>query len=216
MERRLAMTRILIADDHEVVRSGLRRVLEAQTGWEVVAEAADGMDAIGKAAATKPDVAVLDYTMPLVNGAEVTRQIRARLPQTEVLIFTIHEDELLIAELLQAGARGYVLKSDLTGQLLDAIRSLSEHKPFFTTTISESLLASFLSQHTRKGIRLSDGERTVIQLISEGHTNRQVAKIQEISLKTVENRRRAIMSKLHLSSAAEMILYAIRNGLIEP
>jgi len=216
MERRLAMTRILIADDHEVVRSGLRRVLEAQTGWEVVAEAADGMDAIGKAAATKPDVAVLDYTMPLVNGAEVTRQIRARLPQTEVLIFTIHEDELLIAELLQAGARGYVLKSDLTGQLLDAIRSLSGHKPFFTTTISESLLASFLSQHTRKGIRLSDGERTVIQLISEGHTNRQVAKIQEISLKTVENRRRAIMSKLHLSSAAEMVLYAIRNGLIEP
>src|SRR5262245_54353711 len=216
MERRLAMTRILIADDHEVVRSGLRRVLEAQTGWEVVAEAADGMDAIGKAAATKPDVAVLDYTMPLVNGAEVTRQIRARLPQTEVLIFTIHEDELLIAELLQAGARGYVVKSDLPGQRLDAIRLLSEYKPFFTTTISESLLASFLSQHTRKGIRLSDGERTVIQLISEGHTNRQVAKIQEISLKTVENRRRAIMSKLHLSSAAEMILYAIRNGLIEP
>src|SRR5262245_12802540 len=210
------MTRILIADDHEVVRSGLRRVLEAQTGWEVVAEAADGIDAIGKAAATKPDVAVLDYTMPLINGAEVTRQIRARLPNTEVLIFTVHEDELLIAELLQAGARGYVLKSDLTGELLHAIRSLSEHRPFFTATISESLLVSYLSQHTRQGTGLSDGERTVIQLIAEGNTNRQVAKIQAISLKTVENRRRAIMSKLHLSSAAEMVLYAIRNGLIEP
>src|SRR5262249_43211779 len=165
---------------------------------------------------TKPDVVVLDYTMPLVNGAEVTRQIRARLPQTEVLIFTIHEDELLIAELLQAGARGYVLKSDLSGQLLAAIRSLAEHKPFFTATISESLLASFLSQHMRKGIRLSDEERTVIQLISEGNTNRQVANIQDISLKTLENRRRAIMHKLRLSSAAEMVLYAIRNGLIEP
>jgi DNA-binding NarL/FixJ family response regulator len=210
------MTRILIADDHEVVRSGLRAVLEAQPGWEVVAEAADGKDAVGKAAATKPDVAVLDYMMPLINGAEATRQIRARLPQTEVLIYTIHEDERLIAELLRAGARGYVLKSDFSGQLLNAIYSLAEHKPFFAATVSEALLGSFLTPQGGDRACLDDGERTVVQMIADGHTNRQVSKRLEISLKTVENRRRVIMSKLHLSSAAELVLYAIRNGLVDP
>jgi DNA-binding NarL/FixJ family response regulator len=210
------MTRILIADDHHVIRSGLRRVLEVQPGWEVVAEAADGKDAINKATATKPDVAVLDSMMPLVNGVEATRQIRARLPKTEVLIFTIHDDEQHIAELLEAGARGYVLKSDLTGQLLRAIESLAEHKPFFTATVSEILLGSFLTQQRRDGIHLIDWERTVMQLIAEGHTNRQAAKILGVSLKTVANSRAAIMRKLNLSSAAAMVLYAIRNGLVEP
>ena len=209
------MTRILIADDHDVVRSGLRRVLEAQPGWEVVAEAADGKDAIDKAAATKPDVAVLDSMMPLVNGAGATRQIRARLPKTEVLIFTIHDDERHIAELLEAGARGYVLKSDITGQLLDAIASLAKHKPFFTTTVSETLLGSFLTQERRDGICLSDWDRTVVRLIAEGHKNRQAAKILGVSRKTVENSRTAIMRRLNLPSAAAMVLYAIRNGLVE-
>jgi DNA-binding NarL/FixJ family response regulator len=209
------MTRILIADDHDVVRSGLRRVLEAQPGWEVVAEAADGKDAIDKAAATKPDVAVLDSMMPLVNGVEATRQIRARLPKTEVLIFTIHDDEQHIAELLEAGARGYVLKSDITGQLLDAIASLAKHKPFFTTTVSETLLGSFLTQERRDGICLSDWDRTVVRLIAEGHRNRQAAKILGVSRKTVENSRTAIMRRLNLPSAAAMVLYAIRNGLVE-
>ena len=209
------MTRILIADDHCVVRSGLRRVLEAQPGWEVVAEAADGKDAIDKAAATKPDVAVLDSMMPLVNGAGATRQIRARLPKTEVLIFTIHDDEQHIAELLEAGARGYVLKSDITGQLLDAIASLAKHKPFFTTTVSETLLGSFVTQERRDGICLSDWDRTVVRLIAEGHKNRQAAKILGVSRKTVENSRTAIMRRLNLPSAAAMVLYAIRNGLVE-
>lgn len=210
------MTRILIADDHDVVRSGLRAVLESQPGWKVVAEAADGKDAIGKAAATKPDVAVLDYMMPLINGLEATRHIRARLPKTEVLIFTIHEDEQLIAEVLNAGARGYVLKTDLSRQLLAAIQSLAEHKPFFSGTVSEALLASFLAQRPPNGVGLSHQERTVVQLIAEGHSNRQVGKILEINLKTVENRRAAIMRKLNLSSSAEIVLYAIRNGVIEP
>jgi DNA-binding NarL/FixJ family response regulator len=210
------MTRILIADDHDVVRSGLRRVLEAQPGWEVVAEAADGKDAIDKAAATKPDVAVLDSMMPLVNGVEATRQIRARLPKTEVLIFTIHDDEQHIAELLEAGARGYILKSDITGQLLNAIESLAEHKPFFTAMVSETLLGTFLTQQRRDAICLSDWERSVVQLIAEGHTNVQVANILKVSLKTVENRRTAIMRRLNLSSAAAMVLYAIRSGFVEP
>ena len=210
------MTRILIADDHDVVRSGLRRLLEAQPGWEVVAEAADGKDAIAKAATTRPDVVVLDSMMPIVNGAEATRQIRVRLPKTEVVIFTIHDDERHIGEMLDAGARGYVLKSDITSQLLEAITSLAKHKPFFTTTVSETLLGSFLTQERPDGICLSDCDRTVVQLIAEGHTNGQVAKILGISHKALENRRRAIMRRLNLSSASAMVLYAIRNGLVEP
>src|SRR5690348_15617487 len=134
------MVRILIADDHDVVRYGLRKILQAQPGWEVVAEAADGKDAIIKASATKPDVAVLDCMMPLINGVEATHQIRTRLPDTEVLIFTAHQDERLIEQLLRAGARGYILKSDMTDRLVEAVQSVSEHKPFFTSTVSEALL----------------------------------------------------------------------------
>jgi DNA-binding NarL/FixJ family response regulator len=207
------MIRILIADDHDVVRSGLRRLLEAQPDWEVVAEAADGKDAIAKAIATRPDVAVLDCMMPFVNGAEATRQIRARLRKTEVLIFTVHDDERQIVEILKAGARGYVLKSDNAEQLLDAIASLAKHKPFFTTTVFETLLGSFLR---RDRICLSDWEQTVVQLIAEGHSNRQVAKILQVSRKTIETKRRVIMRRLNLPSAASIVLYAIRNGLVEP
>ena len=126
------MTRILIADDHDVVRSGLRTILEAQPNWEVVAEAADGKEAILKAIETKPDVAVIDYSLPLINGIEVTRQLRARLSNTEVLIFTMHDNETVVEELLRAGARGYLLKSDAKSHLIGAIESLATHKPFFS------------------------------------------------------------------------------------
>jgi DNA-binding NarL/FixJ family response regulator len=210
------MIRILIADDHDVVRSGLRRLLEAQPGWEVVAEAADGKDAIAKANETRSDLAVLDSMMPLINGAEVTRQIRARLRKTEVLTCTIHNGEEHIVQMLKAGARGYVLKSDNAEQLLDAIASLAKHKPFFTAAVSETLLGRFLAQRRRDGICLSAWDRTVLQLIAEGLTNRQVAKVLGVSRKTVENGRRAIMRRLNLPSAAALVLYAIRNGVIEP
>jgi DNA-binding NarL/FixJ family response regulator len=210
------MVRILIADDHDVVRSGLRRVLEAQPGWEVVAEATDGRDAIGKARATKPDVAVLDCMMPLLNGVEVTRQIRAGVPETQVLIFTVHEDERIVGEILRAGARGYVLKSDISGQLIHAVQALAEHKPFFTSSVSEALLASMLTAQTSDGICLTDEERTVVRLIAEGHSNREVAKFFGVACKTVENRRTTIMRKLKLRSGAALVLYAIRTGLIEP
>ena len=209
------MIRILIADDHEVVRSGLRRVLEAQTNWEVVAEAGDGKDAISKATETKPDVAVLDYSMPLINGVEATRQIRARVPKTEVLIFTMHDNELLIQELLSAGARGYVLKSDSRRHLLGAIESLALHKPFFTAKVSESLLDSFLARPAREGSTLSNRERGVVQLIAEGHTNKQIANVLMIILKTVETHRATVMRKLNLSSSAGLVRYAIRNNIIE-
>ena len=210
------MVRILIADDHDVVRSGLRRVLEAQPGWEVVAEAADGRDAVGKARATKPDVAVLDCMMPLLNGVEATRQIRARVPETEVLVFTLHEDERLIEEILKAGARGYVLKSDVSGQLINAVQALAEHKPFFTSSVSETLLASFLTAQRDDEVRFTDEDRTVVRLIAQGHSNREVAEFLDIARKTVDSRRTAIMRKLKLPSAAALVRYAIRVGLIEP
>jgi DNA-binding NarL/FixJ family response regulator len=206
--------RILIADDHDVVRAGLRRVLEAQPGWEVVAEAANGKDAVSKAADTKPDVAVLDCMMPLINGVEATRQIRARVPKTEVLVFTAYQDERLVAELLKAGARGYLLKSDLAGQLLKAITSLAKHEPFFTSAVSETLLATFLKRQPRES--LNDVERNVLCLIAEGYTNVRIAVILDTSVRTVESHRAAIMRKLNWSSAAALVLYAIRHGVVEP
>jgi DNA-binding NarL/FixJ family response regulator len=154
------MTRILIADDHEVVRSGLRSILETQPDWEVVAEAADGKEAIVKAVETKPDVAVVDYSLPLINGIEVTRQIRRRLPRTEVLIFTMHDSEALIDELLRAGARGFLLKSDAKRHLLEAIQTLAAHKSFFTSKVSENLLKSFLLRPSRAQSTLTPRTRS--------------------------------------------------------
>ena len=207
--------RILIADDHEVVRSGLRRILLSQPNWEVVAEAADGKDAISKATETKPDIAILDYSLPRINGMEATRQIRARLPKTEVLIFTMHDSEALIQELLKAGARGYLLKTDATRYLIAAIELLALHRPFFTAKVSEQLLDTFLAQPEREVSALTNRERGVVQLIAEGHTNKQIAHILSISLKTVETHRSAIMRKLSLSSSAGLVRYAIRNRLVE-
>lgn len=210
------MTRILIADDHDVVRSGLRAILETHPNWEVVAEAADGKEAILKAVATKPDVVVLDYSLPLVDGLEVTRQICARLRKTEVLIFTMHDNETLIESLLRAGARGYLIKSDAQHYLVEAIESLAIHKPFFTSRVSEALLETFLTKPSRAGSVLTSRERSVMQLIVEGHSNRQSAEILKISIKTVETHRAAIMRKLNLSSSADLVRYAVRNKLVEP
>jgi DNA-binding NarL/FixJ family response regulator len=208
--------RILIADDHAVVRSGLRKVLETQTSWQVVAEAVDGKEAVFKALETKPDVAVLDYSLPLINGVEATRQIRGRLPKTEVLIFTMHDTESLIGELLAAGARGYLLKSDANRLLLAAVESLAAHKPFFTAKVSEALLESFLKKPAQSQFLLTPRERGVVQLIAEGHSNKQIATILNISLKTVESHRAAVMRKLDMSSAASLVRYAIRNKIVEP
>ena len=191
------------------------RILLSQPNWEVVAEAADGKDAISKATETKPDIAVLDYSLPRINGMEATRQIRARLPKTEVLIFTMHDSEALIQELLKAGARGYLLKTDATRYLIAAIESLALHRPFFTAKVSEQLLDTFLAQPEREVSALTNRERGVVQLIAEGHTNKQIAHILSISLKTVETHRSAIMRKLSLSSSAGLVRYAIRNRLVE-
>jgi DNA-binding NarL/FixJ family response regulator len=209
------MVRILIADDHDVVRSGLRNILEAQRNWEVVAEACDGKEAVDKAVQTKPDVAIIDYSLPLVNGIEATRQIKARAPKTEVLIFTMHDSDALIQDLLKAGARGYLLKADATRHLIGAIESLAAHKPFFTAKVSETLLDSFLARPSRERAILTNRERGIVQLIAEGYTNKQIANLLNISLKTVETHRASIMRKLSLSSTAALVRYAIRNRIAE-
>jgi DNA-binding NarL/FixJ family response regulator len=210
------MTRILIADDHEVVRSGLRAILEARSGWEIVAEAANGKEAIKKALETKPDVAVIDYSLPLLNGIEATRQIRKREPHTEVLIFTMHDEEILIRNVLEAGALGYLLKADAKRYVVAAVEALAEHKPFFTARVSQTLLASFLGKGgTTSDHTLSPREESVIKLIAEGHGNKEIADVLSISLKTVESHRASALRKLNLSSTADLVRYAIRNKLVE-
>jgi DNA-binding NarL/FixJ family response regulator len=211
-----AAVRILIADDHEVVRSGLRAILEAQPGWEVAAEAADGRTAIEQALATKPNVAILDYSLPVTNGVEATRHIRTRLPETEVLIFTMHDSEALIHQLLEAGARGYLLKSDVRRSLIAAVEALAEHRPFFTGKISEAMLAAYLAKDRRSESLLTSREREVVQLIAEGRSNKIVADVLHISLKTVETHRASAMRKLGASSTAALVRYAVRNKLVEP
>jgi DNA-binding NarL/FixJ family response regulator len=209
------MTRILIADDHDVVRSGVRSILEAQEGWEVVGEAETGKEAVDKALTTRPDVVVLDYALPVMNGIEATRQIRARVPGAEVLIFTMHDTDALVREVLEAGARGFLLKSDARKFLLAAVESLVAHKPFFTGKVSETLLASYLAKRAETEELLTARERSVIQLIAEGHTNRSMADILSISSKTVETHRASAMRKLNLSTTAGLIRYAIRNKIVE-
>ena len=190
------MTRILIADDHTVVRSGVRRVLEDYPGWSVVAEATNGKDAVAEAIATRPDVAVLDYALPVLNGIEATREIRQHVPSVEVLIFTLHDSEDLLRELINVGARGYVLKSDAQQHLISAVQSLAAHKPFFTDRASQVLLENLLSKKSRIKQTLTDREQTIVQLVAEGHSNKQIAKLLNIGIKTAETHRATVMHKL--------------------
>ena len=209
------MTRILIADDHAVVRSGVRRIIEDQPGWSVVAEATDGKDAIAQAITTKPDVAILDYRLPLIDGIEATRQIRRRVPNVEVLIFTVDDSEILLRELLEAGARGYVLKSDAGQHLISAIQALADHRPFLSGGALEVLLKTFLVKAWRRDRPLTDREQSIVKLIAEGHSNRQTAAVLGLSVKTVETHRASVMRKLGFKSSAAVVRYAVRNNLIE-
>jgi DNA-binding NarL/FixJ family response regulator len=210
------VTRILIADDHAVVRSGVRAILEAHEGWKVVAEAGDGKDAIAKAVETQPDIAIIDYSLPVMDGIEVTRQIHARLPKTEILIFTMHDNDVLVGELLGAGARAYLLKSDANRYLIAAVEALAEHKPLLTGKISQRLINVLLADRKGQKEVLSPRERVVVQLIAEGHSNRKTAEILNLSIKTIESHRAEAMRKLNVKSTAGLVRYAIRNRLIEP
>lgn len=211
------VTRIVIADDHEVVRSGLRSIVECHEGWEVVGEAENGKAALTTALATKPDILITDYSLPLMNGIEVTRQVRQRLPKTEVLMFTMHDTDAIISDALAAGARAFLLKSDAKQYLVSAIESLASRKPFFTGRLSERMLESYLAKQSGKpGPTLTPRERMVVQLIAEGNSNKDISSILSVSIKTIESQRAAAMKKIEVTSTAGIVRYAIRNRLIEP
>jgi DNA-binding NarL/FixJ family response regulator len=212
----MAPKSILIADDHEVVRSGLRSILQAREGWEVVAEADNGKDAIALIVEKNPDVAIIDYSLPLINGVEVTRSVKARQLDTQILIFTMHDNDALVRESFRAGARAFLLKSEAKRQLTAAVEALLAHKPYFTGIVSEKMLASYLSTNAAPMVSLSPRERMVIQLISEGYSNKGMSKVLNLSVKTIETHRASAMHKLSVKSTAGLVRYAIKNMLIEP
>ena len=216
------MLRILIADDHDIVRRGLRALLDSQPGWTIVAEATQGREAVKQAKRLKPDIAILDISMPGLNGLEAARQILKASPRTEVLILTVRESEQVVREVLEAGVRGYVLKSDAGPTLVAAVEALSQHQPFFTSRVAALLLATYLHQGTPAlpegppRSPLSSREREILQLLAEGESNKKIAQALHLSVKTVETHRANIMKKLDLHSLGDLIRYAIRNNLIEP
>jgi DNA-binding NarL/FixJ family response regulator len=211
--------RILVADDHQVVRTGLRALLESKSGWQVCAEAANGREAVEKAGQLKPDVAVFDIGMPLLNGVEATRQIRKLSPQTEILILTMHDSELLIQEVLGAGALGYILKDDADRNLVAAVDALRRHKPYLSSRVSESVSnpasADGTAFNPSSRSRLTPREREILQLLAEGKSNKEVAGILGISVKTAETHRANIMLKLDFHSVTELVRYAVRNKIVQ-
>jgi len=207
---------ILIADDHAVVRAGLRTLLESRPRWQVCAEAADGRDAVEKATKHKPQIAILDIGMPLLNGVEATRQIRKASPSTEILILTMHESDDLVQQVVEAGARGYILKDEADRVLLDAVQTLSQHKPFFSTRVSKAAVTTDPSESAKSSrSRLTPREREILQLLAEGKSNKEVANLLNISVNTAEAHRANIMLKLDFHSLAELVMYAIRNNIIQ-
>lgn len=212
--------RILIADDHEVVRDGMRALIEHEPGWEVCGTAITGQEAVDTAKKLKPEVVVLDMTMPELDGLEVLREIKRALPNTEVVIFSAHHSEEVIEQLFDAGAKSYIQKTDASRHLVAAIRSLAEHKPFFTPEISQVLFAKFLSVNPwkKRGAQkhtLTDRERDVVRLLALGSSNKDVAKTLGVSVRTAETHRGVLMRKLGLDSLAALVRYAIRNNIID-
>ena len=210
--------RILVADDHQVVRTGLRTLLETEKGWQVCAEAANGREAVEKTGELRPDVAVLDIGMPLLNGVEATRQIRKLSPKTEVLILTMHDSEVLIQEVLEAGARGYILKDDADRNLIAAVDALRQHKPYLSSRVSDVFSKTVLSpgDESTSGLRRpTPREREILQLLAEGKSNKEIAGFLGISVKTAETHRANIMLKLNFHSITELVRYAVRNKIIQ-
>jgi DNA-binding NarL/FixJ family response regulator len=212
----MARLRILLADDHTVVRQGLRKVLEERPDWEVVAEAGDGREAVRQAEAAKPDVAIIDVAMPLLNGIETTRQIARRVPTTRILVLSMYADEAYVTQILQAGATGYLLKDSADVDLIHAVAAVAEGKSFFSPAIARVMLDGYVrgDKLTDRYESLSEREREIFQLIAEAKTNKEIASLLNVSPSTVETHRAHIMEKLDLHSAAEIVLYAVRRGVI--
>lgn len=211
--------RILIADDHELIRRGLAATLGAIPGWSVVAEAENGRRAVELARSTHPDVAILDMTMPELNGLEATRQILSDRSTTRVLILTAHESEQLVREVLNAGAQGYVLKSDAGKALVTGVEALMDGRPFFTSKVARLVLEGFLRSpdggaSEEGALTLSPREREIVQLLAEGKSNKEVARALGITVKTAETHRGNIMRKMQFGSLSDLVRYAIRNNIV--
>lgn len=214
--------RILIADDHDLMRRGVKSLLQAHPGWEVCGEAHTGREAVAKAEELKPDVVIMDISMPELNGVEAARRIRKVSPASEVLILSVHYSDQLIREILDAGVRGYMVKSDSDRELVVAVETLASHKPFFTPRATEVILSNFSSAASHSeplelvGDRLTSREREIVQLLAEGKSSKEVASSLCISVKTAETHRANIMRKLQLHTVSELVRYAVRNQIIEP
>ena len=217
----MAEIKLLLADDHEIVREGLRALLKAYRDCEIVGEAADGRQAVALVKELKPDIVILDISMPLLNGLEATRQILKIRPQTKVLILTMHESDSLIRDILDVGARGYILKTDVGTDLAKAVESLRWNKTFFTQRVSQMVLDGYLKGDSRvsnsdsEGTRLTPRQREVVQLVAEGKSSKEVAVALDLSVKTAETHRTNIMHRLGLHSVAELVRYAVRNEIIQ-
>ena len=211
--------RILVADDHEVVRRGVGALVQSQSGWIVVGEASNGREAVEQAQRLKPDVVILDISMPELNGIEVTRQILKAVPQAEVLVLTMHESEKLVRRILEAGARGYVSKSDVGRSLIDAVEAVRRHKAFLSPPAATAIVNAYAEgPHVQRekgaSTALTPREREILQLVAEGKSNKETASALGISIYTAETHRRNLMQKLDLHSATQLTRYAIRNHLV--
>ena len=213
----MAKVRILLGDDHTLVRQGFRKILEGQPDWEVVGEVNNGRDAVREAASAKPDVVVLDIGMPLLNGIEATRQIVRRSPHTQILILSMHSDEAYITQALKAGARGYLLKDSADTELIRGVAAVAAGKSFFSPAVAKVMLDDYVRHLADKGIvdrfeSLSEREREVFQLVAEGHSNKEIADLLSVSPATIETHRAHILQKLNVHNTAELVLYAVRRG----
>jgi DNA-binding NarL/FixJ family response regulator len=214
--------RLLVADDHEIVRKGVRSLIEAQPGWEVAAEASDGREAVEKAKEVKPDVTVLDIGMPSLNGLEAARQMLKNDARAKIVIFTTHESDSVIRDVLDVGARGYVLKTDASRDLVTAVNAVRSNKTFFTAKVAQMVLDGYLDKKTRKEqanlpkSRLTARQREIVQLLAEGKSSKEVAVALGLSVKTAETHRANIMRRLDCHSVSELVRYAVRNNIIDP
>ena len=215
----MSKLRLLVADDHTLVRQGFRKILEERQDWEVVAEASDGRDAVRQALAIEPDVAILDIGMPVLNGIEATRQMVRRLQTLRVLILSMHTDEAYIIQALKAGAHGYLLKDSADADLIRGVEAIAAGKSFFSPAVAKVMLDDYVRHLAEKGIAdrfdsLSEREREIFQLIAEGHSNKAIADLLFVSPATVETHRAHILQKLDVHNTAELVLYAVRRGVI--
>jgi DNA-binding NarL/FixJ family response regulator len=211
--------RILLGDDHTLMRQGLRKILEEQPGWQVVGEAGNGRDAVRDMIALQADVAVLDIGMPLLNGIEATRQIVRRIPLARVLILSMHADQAYVTQAVQAGARGYILKDSAGADLVQAVAALAAGKSFFSPVVAQLMLDDYARHLAERGVldryeALSEREREVFQLVAEGRSSKEIADLLSVSPATIETHRTRLLQKLGLKNTAEVVLYAVRRGVI--